>query len=70
MDLTTLIKKSYADFLTLCRAHKVDKIYAFGSSITDRFEAKNSDIDIAVKIDIDDPADGGELKDEVNKKLN
>ena len=60
MDLTTLIKERYTDFVDLCRSHKVDKIYAFGSSITDRFDPKTSDIDVVIKIDIEDPADRGE----------
>ena len=60
MDLMTLIRDKYNDFVELCRTHKVDKIYAFGSSITDHFDPKKSDIDIVVKIDIDDPADRGE----------
>jgi hypothetical protein len=38
----------------------VDKIYAFGSSITDHFDPITSDIDVVVKIDIEDPADCGE----------
>ncbi len=60
MDLTTLIKEKHSDFVELCRAHNVDKIYAFGSSITEHFNPNTSDIDIVVKIDIDDPADRGE----------
>ncbi len=60
MYLMTLIKESYSDFVDLCRSHKVDKIYAFGSSITDHFDPKTSDIDVVVKIDIDDPVDRGE----------
>jgi len=60
MDLKALIRERYADFVALCRSHKVDKIYAFGSSITDHFNPNSSDIDIVVKIDIDDPADRGE----------
>ncbi len=60
MDLTTLINERYTDFVELCRSHKVDKLYAFGSSITDHFDPKTSDIDVVVKIDIDDPADRGE----------
>lgn len=60
MDLMTLIKEKYSDFVALCLSHKVDKIYAFGSSITDHFDAQTSDIDIVVKIDIDDPADRGD----------
>ena len=60
MDLTTLINERYTDFVELCRSHKVDKLYAYGSSITDHFDSKTSDIDVVVKIDIDDPADRGE----------
>jgi hypothetical protein len=60
MDLMTLIKEKYVEFVDLCRSHKVDKIYAFGSSITDRFDPKTSDIDLIVTLDIDDPADRGE----------
>ncbi len=56
----TLIKERHGEFLGLCRSHKVDKIYAFGSSITDQFDATKSDIDLIVKVDIDDPADRGE----------
>jgi hypothetical protein len=60
MDLMTLIKERYTDFVELCRSHRVDKIYAFGSSITDHFDPEKSDIDIVVKVDIDDPIDRGE----------
>ncbi|WP_194975528.1 nucleotidyltransferase family protein [Aquiflexum lacus] len=60
MDLSTLIKERYIDFIDLCRSHKVANIYAFGSSITDHFDPKTSDIDLVVTIDIDDPADRGE----------
>jgi len=60
MDLATLIKEKYTDFVDICRTHKVGKIYAFGSSVTARFDPQTSDIDIVVKIDIDDPVDRGE----------
>lgn len=74
MDLMTLIKERYSEFVDLCRVHKVDKIYAFGSSITDHFDAQRSDIDVVVKIDIDDPADRGEallsLWDSLEKLFN
>jgi predicted nucleotidyltransferase len=56
----TLIKENYSDFLDLCLSHKVVKIYAFGSSITDHFNPEKSDIDIVVKIGIEDPLDRGE----------
>jgi predicted nucleotidyltransferase len=60
MNLTTLIEERYADFVDLCRVHKVDKIYAFGSSITNHFDPETSDIDVVVKLDIADPAERGE----------
>ncbi|PZX50194.1 nucleotidyltransferase family protein [Algoriphagus chordae] len=60
MDLSSLIKDKYTDFISLCQSHKVEKIYAFGSSITDHFDPNSSDIDLVVKIGIDDPADRGE----------
>lgn len=56
----TLIKERYTDFVELCRSHKVGKIYAFGSSITDHFDPTQSDIDLVVYVDIDDPVDRGE----------
>ncbi len=56
----TLIKERYVDFVDLCRSHKVDKLYAFGSSITDHFDPIKSDIDLVVKVDIEDPVDRGE----------
>lgn len=60
MNLMTLLNEKYADFVDLCRAHHVDKMYAFGSSITDHFNPETSDIDVVVKVDIDDPVARGE----------
>ena len=60
MVIMNLIKEKYSEFVDLCRSHKVNKIYAFGSSITDHFDPETSDIDIVVSIDIEDPADRGE----------
>lgn len=56
----TLIKEKHTDFVDLCRSHKVSKFYAFGSSITDHFDPNKSDIDIVIKVDIDDPLDRGD----------
>ncbi|MDH4092705.1 MAG: nucleotidyltransferase domain-containing protein [Cyclobacteriaceae bacterium] len=56
----TIIREKHTDFVDLCRSHRVDKIYAFGSSITDHFDENKSDIDLVVRIEIDDPADRGE----------
>ena len=61
MNLVTLLKEKYTDFVDLCRSHQVDKIYAFGSSITAHFDPSKSDIDLVVKIDVEDPLDRGEV---------
>ena len=60
MNLSNIISEHYDDFLSLCHRYNVDKIYAFGSSITDHFDPRKSDIDLIVKVDIDDPCDRGE----------
>ncbi len=60
MHLTTLIRERYNDFITICKAHKVNKIYAFGSSLTDHFDPAKSDIDLVVELDIKDPIAYGE----------
>jgi uncharacterized protein len=60
VNLTTLIKQRYNEFVDLCRANSVDKLYAFGSSVTDHFDPDKSDIDIVVTVDIEDAADRGE----------
>ncbi|MBY0434737.1 MAG: nucleotidyltransferase domain-containing protein [Cyclobacteriaceae bacterium] len=55
-----MIKEKYDDFINLCRQHRVSKIYAFGSSITDQFDPTKSDIDVIVDLDIEDPIQFGE----------
>ena len=40
--------------------HKVKNLYAFGSSVTDAFNEKTSDIDLLVEIEDDDPVERGE----------
>lgn len=59
MNLNSLIKERYNDFIALCKQHKVSKIYAFGSSITEHFDPAKSDIDIVVELDIKDPVEYG-----------
>ncbi len=54
------MREKHDDFINLCRQHRVDKIYAFGSSITDHFDPANSDIDVIVELDISDPIEYGE----------
>jgi predicted nucleotidyltransferase len=54
------ISDKVKDFSALCKAHNVRYIYAFGSSITKRFDNTKSDIDLLVDIDCTDPVERGE----------
>ncbi len=60
MNLKESIKYRMTDFLSLCKAHNVKNLYAFGSSITDEFNEESSDIDLLIEIDNDDPIERGE----------
>jgi uncharacterized protein len=54
------ILKNLNDFTILCKDHKVKYLYAFGSSVTDKFDVNKSAIDLLVEIDSKDPIDRGE----------
>jgi uncharacterized protein len=54
------ILKKPNDFALLCKSHNVKYLYAFGSSVSDKFNPKKSDIDLLVEIDSQDPIDRGE----------
>lgn len=60
VNLLTILGEKHNDFVELCRAHQVEKMHAFGSSITNHFDFQKSDIDLVVKINIEDPVDRGE----------
>ena len=60
MNLKESIKYKMNEFLSLCKAHNVKNLYAFGSSITDKFDENSSDIDLLIEIDNDDPIERGE----------
>jgi predicted nucleotidyltransferase len=49
------------EFQAMCQKHNVLKLFAFGSAITDRFDAQNSDIDLLVEIDEKDPIERGKI---------
>ena len=61
MNLRNEIQSRTSEFLILCQTHQVKSLYAFGSSITDRFSEQSSDIDLVVEIDIEDPIERGEM---------
>jgi uncharacterized protein len=54
------ILKKLNDFTLLCQKHNVKYLYAFGSSVTDKFDYNTSDIDLLVEIDDSDPVQRGE----------
>ena len=61
MVISELIRSRYENFLTLCRNHKVKKLYAFGSSVSGQFNPEKSDIDLIVEIDENDPIEKGDI---------
>lgn len=61
MIISELIKEKYARFISLCRAHRVKKLYAFGSAASGGFDLVRSDIDLLVEIEERDPIEKGDL---------
>ncbi len=56
MFLEKFIRSNRKAFDSICEAHHVDTIYAFGSAITNRFNQESSDIDLLVSLVEDDSA--------------
>jgi predicted nucleotidyltransferase len=48
------------EFITLCKSHRVKELYAFGSVVNGDF-TDQSDIDLLIDIDENDPLNRGEL---------
>ena len=49
--MNSLIEEKRDAVGRLCREHRVRKIEVFGSALTDRFDAKSSDLDFVVSFD-------------------
>ncbi|HUV01191.1 MAG TPA: nucleotidyltransferase domain-containing protein [Bacteroidales bacterium] len=60
MKIKEEISKKRNEFAILCKNHKVKYLYAFGSSVSEKFDPNRSDIDLLVEIDSEDPLDRGE----------
>lgn len=60
MFIKSEISNNPIEFQDLCRAHRVKFLYAFGSSVTMRFDKDKSDLDLLVEIDTADPIERGE----------
>lgn len=61
MTLQTAIAQKQPAFLALCREHNVRRLYVFGSSLTDKFDERRSDLDFVVDVDAADPVVKGQL---------
>lgn len=61
MGIKDYISKNSEAFKSICLRHKVDFLYAFGSSVTSSFNPKTSDIDLLIDVKGKDPIDRGEL---------
>ena len=59
MKIKEEIHQRINDFLALCQSHSVKTLYAFGSSVTNKFNDDLSDIDLLVEIDDEDPIERG-----------
>lgn len=60
MGISSLIKNHNVDFVSICSSHRVGRLYAFGSSVTKSFDPEASDVDLIVKIEIEDPVIRGQ----------
>lgn len=54
------ISERLEEFKTLCSKHSVKYLYAFGSSVSDSFNPRTSDIDLLVELEVFDPIERGE----------
>ncbi len=60
MKVQEEIQKKMSEFAVLCQTHQVRFLYAFGSSVTDKFNEKTSDIDLLVHVEEANPIERGE----------
>jgi uncharacterized protein len=60
MFIRDKILNDKVNFMNLCKIHNVKYLYAFGSSVTGKFNKDKSDIDLLVEINDADPIERGE----------
>ena len=60
MNIPSIIQKHFNDLSDLCERFGVEKLYAFGSVLTDRFDRKTSDLDLMVVMEAMPPIERGE----------
>ena len=60
MKLHSIIENKIDHITVLCRKYKVEKLYAFGSVISNRFNPETSDIDLIAELETLPPIEKGE----------
>lgn len=55
-----VIEKYFDRLYELCQKYRVEKLYIFGSALTDRFDINTSDIDLVVELQDLPPVEKGE----------
>ena len=60
MQPPTAIQKHMPKLREVCQLHRVDKLYAFGSVLTERFDENRSDLDFLVELAPLPPIEKGE----------
>ncbi|HFA49725.1 MAG TPA: nucleotidyltransferase domain-containing protein [Bacteroidetes bacterium] len=61
MKLHPEIEQHMEPLINLCKHFRVEKLFLFGSALTDRFDPKKSDLDFIVELEKMPPIEKGEL---------
>ncbi len=69
VNLREAISANQNEFLALCKTHEVKELYAFGSSVSGRFNDASSDIDLLVELETKDPLQRGEYLTDLWEKF-
>jgi hypothetical protein len=60
MKLHSIIENKIDHITVLCRKYKVEKLYAFGSVVSNHFNPETSDIDLIAELETMPPIEKGE----------
>ena len=55
-----IIENRIDQLVELCKTYKVEKLYAFGSVVSNRYNSETSDIDLIVELESLPPVEKGE----------
>lgn len=61
MNLPAIIKTHFDELTELCERFRVDKLFAFGSVVTNRFDPQASNLDLIVELEAMPPVEKGEM---------